>query len=327
MIPVETGSAEEPSPGNEISVRQETEGSGKKAMERAYMIYHPEEAVKNRRFIQMFREQGEKQGLSFFAVSSQEYDKTELWDIPALVLNRTRDAEVSRRYEAENIPVFHRTRFVELANDKDKMLRYFEQNLPEAVTSRRWCPKSIRIPAAAMAELVGLSGRQREDRLDMLCDGRELWRDGVIKSLDGHGGSEVFLAAETAQWEEALAGKDVLLQERIDSDGRDLRIYVLGGEIYQAVLRTGDGDFRSNYSLGGNVCPREMTAQEQDWIYAFLHAMPREWQGMYGIDFLVDREGCLVFNEVEEMVGCRMLYQCTNRDIVKDYVFWLKTFV
>lgn len=33
--------------------------------------------------------------------------------------------------------------------------------------------------------------------------------------------------------------------------------------------------------------------------------------------------GCMVFNELEEMVGCRMLYACSDHDIVSDYVGWL----
>lgn len=31
----------------------------------------------------------------------------------------------------------------------------------------------------------------------------------------------------------------------------------------------------------------------------------------------------MVFNELEEMVGCRMLYACSDHDIVSDYVGWL----
>ena len=46
--------------------------------------------------------------------------------------------------------------------------------------------------------------------------------------------------------------------------------------------------------------------------------------GMAGIDFLLGEDGNLYFNELEEMVGSRMLYKVTNQDIVKDYVHWIK---
>ena len=48
---------------------------------------------------------------------------------------------------------------------------------------------------------------------------------------------------------------------------------------------------------------------------------------MAGIDFLVQWDGTLLFNELEEMVGCRMLYQCTERDIVRDYIMGMTEFL
>ena len=132
----------------------------------------------------------------------------------------------------------------------------------------------------------------------------------------------MFLSDEP--WQQVLKGQDCLLQERIQSRSQDLRIYILGGEIYQGILRTGKGDFRSNFSRGGQVEAYELNDKQKQWIQAFIDAFPREWLGMIGMDFILTEDGRLVFNEVEEMVGCRMLYQCTSRDIVKDYICWLK---
>jgi gamma-F420-2:alpha-L-glutamate ligase len=36
--------------------------------------------------------------------------------------------------------------------------------------------------------------------------------------------------------------------------------------------------------------------------------------GMAGIDFIVDKNNDFVFNEIEDVVGARMLYQC-NPDV------------
>ena len=46
--------------------------------------------------------------------------------------------------------------------------------------------------------------------------------------------------------------------------------------------------------------------------------------GLAGLDFIIADDGRLVFNELEEMAGCRMIYQNTGRDIVRDYVMWLR---
>ena len=44
---------------------------------------------------------------------------------------------------------------------------------------------------------------------------------------------------------------------------------------------------------------------------------------MVGIDFILDDNGNLVFNEIEDVVGARMLYQCSDIDIVKEYLCYI----
>ena len=41
---------------------------------------------------------------------------------------------------------------------------------------------------------------------------------------------------------------------------------------------------------------------------------------MVGIDFLVDEKGKFLFNEIEDVVGARMLYQLTSINLVEKYL-------
>ena len=41
--------------------------------------------------------------------------------------------------------------------------------------------------------------------------------------------------------------------------------------------------------------------------------------GLVGIDFLIDEKGAFVFNEIEDVVGARMLYQLTDINLVERY--------
>lgn len=303
-------------------------------MKQAYLIYYPEEIEKNRGMIQLFQTWGLQNDICFHPISlqntfpdgsdalSEEDMALGQLDTPDLVVNRTRNSQVSRWYQRKGVPVFHAEAFVALANHKFDTLQYFEKNLPDWVAERQWCPKSILIPPDRSCT----KGEQNFIGPGFISE-EELWHSGVIKSVDGHGGSEVFLAEDADRWKKALAGRELILQERIDSDSKDVRVYVLGNEIYHAMLRTGTQDFRSNYSLGGGVREWHLTVEERDFVSCFIEALPREWQGMYGIDFILDRERRLIFNELEEMVGCRMLYQYTDRDIVKDYVSWMRRFL
>ena len=153
----------------------------------------------------------------------------------------------------------------------------------------------------------------------------------VLKSVGGHGGSEVFLVS-MEEWDEEektqeklqpLFNRKLLCQEWIDSDSRDIRIYVIGGQPYAAVLRQGFGDFRSNYSLGGSVREYPLDNMTKELVRQYIMALGGSALAFVGVDFLLEKSGCMVFNELEEMVGCRMLYACSDHDIVSDYVGWL----
>ncbi len=269
------------------------------------LIYYPWEAKKNKRFLQMFQEKGRLYGMEFSYCSIEEYQNHPL---PDFVLNRTRQPEVSRWYQKQKIPVYHRQELVRIANDKYATLQYLKEHLSESVLKKKWCPDSVLLTKQEV-EMV-------------ICSKKTLPENMVIKSLNGHGGNEVFLSHEP--WQQVLQGQDCILQERIASKSQDLRVYILGGEIYQGILRTGKDDFRSNYSRGGRVEAFEPDSRQKQWIQLFVNAFPKEWMGMLGMDFILTEDGNLIFNEVEEMVGCRMLYQCTDKDIVKDYIGWLK---
>lgn len=300
-------------------------------MKRCYMIYSLAEGRRNRQFIKMFQEAGEEYGFLFSFVSVQEYRNMPL---PELVLNRSRAQEVSLWYERQGIPVFHSTELVRLGNDKWETLQYLEKHLPEEILSRHWRPRSFLGDTACDVQKWGQEIRKQLGEVSYV----------VLKSLHGHGGREVFrLQAEPEkspeEWKTALKNLEkanilreqetlqggkagILCQEWVDSDSRDVRAYIMGGEIYAAVLRQGQGDFRSNFSLGGQVQLYSLTDTQRKYIMNFVQSFPEPlW--MAGIDFLLAQDGCLVFNELEEMAGSRMLYTCSDKDIVRDGVHWL----
>ena len=107
-------------------------------MKKAYLIYENKEAQKNHGFIEMFQQTGKEKGIDFSFVSKTDYQTFSEKINPDFVLNRTRDPEVSRWYEERNIPVYHNSRLVELANHKYKMMTYFQEHLPEKILNEKW---------------------------------------------------------------------------------------------------------------------------------------------------------------------------------------------
>lgn len=299
-------------------------------MQKGYLIYEDWEAQKNKAFIDMFIREGTKEGIAFSFVSKADYQNREL---PDLVLNRTRDVQVSKWYNKKGILCFHGERITEIGNHKMKTISYLKEHLPKEIAEQQWAPTTWYCSKEQMKKIVYELHRGEIKILQGISLFEEPDTEVVIKSVSGHGGSEVALLPALSQREkfvetmERFCEFDCIFQERIESDSKDVRVYILGNEIYQAVLRQGKDDFRSNYSLGGKVRAYTLSPKEEQWVTCFLEAFRGENIGMAGMDFIIDKDSRLIFNELEEMVGCRMLYQTTDLDIVKDYVAWLKRFV
>ena len=85
------------------------------------------------------------------------------------------------------------------------------------------------------------------------------------------------------------------------------------------MLRTSTESFKSNYSLGGNVELYELNSEEKQMVNDILKVLYIDYGG---IDFIFN-DGKAVFNEIEDAVGARMLYQVSDIDIIKEYVQYI----
>lgn len=293
----------------------------------AYIIYYDEEAKKNSGFIDMLKSECRKYDIAIEYIS---FEKVNLMSESSFenkfkkiffVINRTREYKLSLRFEKINVKVFHSSKITELGNNKYKtycyLKEYFERNKNEP--QGEWIAHTVLVKA--------------DDLNNVLND--YIGKDYVIKSVDGHGGRQVFSLNDDGTKHgsyrknrdnaknniyKALQGHDCVLQKRIDSDSNDIRVYIVFGKIYAAVLRHGNDGFKSNFSLGGSVEEYFPDEEQKKNIEKFIEAFGAEQLSMAGIDFILTRDGNLIFNELEEMVGSRMLYNCSKHDIVREYV-------
>lgn len=293
----------------------------------AYIIYYDEEANKNSGFIEMLKSECRKYDIALEYIS---FEKVNLMSESSFenkfkkiffVINRTREYKLSLRFEKINVKVFHSSKITELGNNKYKtycyLKEYFERNKNEP--QGEWIAHTVLVKA--------------DDLNNVLND--YIGKDYVIKSVDGHGGSQVFSLNDDGTKHgsyrknrdnaknniyKALQGHDCVLQKRIDSDSNDIRVYIVFGKIYAAVLRHGNDGFKSNFSLGGSVEEYFPDEEQKKFIEKFIRAFGAGQLSMAGIDFILTRNGNLIFNEIEEMVGSRMLYNCSKHDIVREYV-------
>ena len=117
-----------------------------------------------------------------------------------------------------------------------------------------------------------------------------------------------------------MGHSDMVAQEKVGNRNSDLRVYVIGNKILASVLRESNEGFRANFSLGGNVSLYDLSDDEKKLINNIIDLFDFD---MVGIDFILDDNGNLVFNEIEDVVGARMLYQCSDIDIVKEYLSYI----
>ena len=294
---------------------------------KGYIIYQSNEAEKNAGFIEKLKEEGNKHDISFEYVPYEEHlEHAE----PDVVINRTRDYRVSRHYENKGIAVFNPAYLVHIGNNKYESVRYLSEHLTYEVKSNKWAANTWFV---GKSDLSSLLDNEYLGRLVSNLAG-DASNDVVIKSVDGHGGDEVFLLENGAkntdkvkEIVEKLKGHDCIVQERIESNSCDVRVYIVGGEIYAAILRNGKDDFRANHSLGGSASEYKLMSSQKSYVMKFVEALGGSKIGMAGIDFILAKDGSLVFNEIEEMAGSRMLYECTNYNIAADYIKWASSFI
>ena len=137
----------------------------------------------------------------------------------------------------------------------------------------------------------------------------------VKKPVAGHGGEGVIMLDKKESFEDGF-----VYQKVSNEPGKDLRVFVIGGEIITAFLRESKTDFRSNFCLGGEANLYILNAEEERLVKRIISLVKADY---IGIDFVFN-DGNIVFNEIEDTVGARMVYAKTDIDIIKLYCDYIR---
>ncbi|MCR5201964.1 MAG: ATP-grasp domain-containing protein [Lachnospiraceae bacterium] len=322
-------------------------------MKNGLIIYYKDEGEKNKKFIEMLIDYGKEEGINLRFISREklflngaDYEPVDEKSFKIkeldLVINRTRDYRISEYFEKLGIKAYNDSFMVKLCNDKYETYEYVRKKADgilkdSSVNSYENKSMQVRIPKSYLIdrEIIGEEVvRDYNSFINYIKDYVESLgvNKAVIKSVDGHGGTEVFLVdlermdvnnpgPDIKKVSNILkSGRKLVIQEFIESDGRDLRVYVMNNEIYAAVLRKSKDGFKSNYSRGGEVALYDLGLEGKDLINQVIKCFSKHLYGFIGIDFLMSKDGALIFNEVEEMCGARMLYSVSNKDIARDMI-------
>lgn len=280
-------------------------------MLKGWILYNHEDAKRNESYIEFHKTEGEKLGMEIqliyieeleFGVQFDEwyvlYEGNEL-EKPDFAIVRMNYPLLSRQLELMDVQVFNSSFVAAICNDKAQTYQYVAKTGIQMVDSRFVHKKFL------------------------LSQLNTVPRPFVVKSVSGHGGSLVFLVEEGMDIMPIYDKLDdhVVIQPLASKKKQDLRVYIVGNEIVGAVLRTGQDRFRSNFSLGGKAELYTLEDDEKEIVEKIIDLFDF---GLAGIDFIIGDNGTLIFNEIEDVVGSRMLYSCSDINIVALYLAYIK---
>ncbi len=246
------------------------------------LIYDEKDVEKNKSYINWLIEEGRKRNLNIKLFLDK--DINDLKCNFKFAINRSRNFTITYKLEEEGIRVYNNYKFCVLGNDKLIAYDYVE-------TLGIKYPKVYR----------SLEKSFKENKV-------------IEKPKNGHGGSNIRIVEE---YNNLDFSKNVY-QEYIEDYIGDIRFYVINNRIEHAVIRIPRKDsIISNFTKGGEVRIFNYSNKEEKIIYKILENISIDFGG---IDFLLLKNGDILFNEFEDAVGSRMLSHLGINDTMDKFL-------
>ena len=272
---------------------------------KGWLVYTKERAKLNRGFIDWFLAEASDLGIDLELVMREDLQigirNHQLYIgnkvLPDFAIVRCIDPLFSKQLYNLGVAVYNPPEVAEITNDKAKTHQYLAMD---------------HIP---MVDTIFTTKQQLQESVPLPFP-------FIVKQVKGHGGKDVYMIQDEAELIEILPKltNDVIVQ-RLAQKGKDVRVYILGKEIIGAFLRSSNQDFRSNFTLGGNAEVYPLSEKQKALINKIISIFDF---GLVGVDFVFDDQGNFLFNEIEDVVGCRMISSLTDINIARKYISWIQ---
>ncbi len=139
----------------------------------------------------------------------------------------------------------------------------------------------------------------------------------IVKDIIGSKGEQVWMVNSDKEYQDLLdkySSEQLMLQEYIKcSDGRDIRVWVIGGKAIACVERYSETDFRSNFAQGGKVKEYPLTDEIKRLSEAASNCLGMEFAG---VDLLfTDDKDKFTICEVNGNAGFRTISKIGGENI------------
>ncbi|WP_416151372.1 ATP-grasp domain-containing protein [Salipaludibacillus sp. HK11] len=276
-----------------------------------WLIYRKKDILRNRAFITMLKDATKSRGILLevipyeqLSLSVSQHDlilpltDQNMLNKPDFIINRSVSPWLNEVVELQGIRCFNQAYVARIANDK---------RLAHAVLA------NIDIPMLHTTAVHRDFFTATESHFPSSY---------ILKDPLGRGGTGVELIDPSRGISNlsTTLPEDLLHQPVGGKKGKDLRIYIVGNKIVGAVLRESATDFRANISIGGNSSFYQLREHEISTVEKITDAMQMDF---VGLDFLIAEDGSLLFNEMEDAVGCRSLYMTSSINIAEIFIEYI----
>lgn len=228
---------------------------------------------------------------------------------PQFILFLDKDIRLAKQLEQMGYKLFNSREVIE--NCDDKMLTF--QILAD---------HGISMPKTLFSPLVfnGTGTGEADSGFTEIIE-QEFQYPLVIKEAFGSFGAQVYLIhnrSELMAKQKELRYTPHLYQEFIaSSNGRDVRIYVVGDKVVTSMYRFSETDFRANVSNGAAMQPY---SPNDDFCNLAIKATKILGADFTGIDLLFGPDNEPILCEVNSNAHIKNIYDCTGVDVA-EFIF------
>lgn len=233
------------------------------------LVYSKKDLKKNSEYISWLVNEALKRNIKLEVTTDEDIQTKGVSSLKSVdfVINRSRSYEISLLFELNDIRVFNNSKVTLIGNNKLAAYDYAKK-------------KGFKFPKLFLN----------------FSDEKQI----LIKPNEGHGGEGIHLVNA----KHSMPCTKKLKQEFISDLIGDIRFYVINNEIIKAVIRFSNEKIVSNYSQGGKFEVYDYSKGEEALIKKFMIGTTFDY---VGLDFFLTKSHVLLFNEIEDVVGSRML--------------------
>lgn len=275
---------------------------------------------KFREIFDMLVEAGKRQGCVVTIKTNEEmwrmlaesdYNLRAEGKIVDFVLFWDKDIKLARALEGQGLRLFNSASSIAVCDDK-------------AETQIALLNKEVRMPRTFFSPKVfNVSGCPYVDYYLEIAE--SIGYPCIVKECFGSFGQQVYLAHDERELRERIHSifpRNFIVQEYIStSEGRDIRVHVVGNKVVAAMCRYNPADFRANITNGGKMKPYTVNRGEERMALAVCRELGLDFGG---IDILFGEDDEPVFCEANSNAHFKNLYDCTGINVADEIISYIK---